>query len=189
MNFEDMIDLFGFNTYNRNKIRMDLDEAVYLYKLIKHLDQPKVVELGTYLGGSTVLMAGAGGYILTVDNYSSKTFDHWACVDPAGDVYKLLKKYNLQDKVDIQTANTHIFPNTEIKCDVLFIDGDHSYEGVKMDYIHWIDCVKKGGHILFHDAVWERKNATGQESVAKFLSEVPYKLNHKVGSLAHFIKR
>jgi hypothetical protein len=34
--------------------------------------------------------------------------------------------------------------------DLLFIDGDHTYEGVKAD-LAWTKHVKKGGHIVFHD--------------------------------------
>lgn len=34
---------------------------------------------------------------------------------------------------------------------LLFIDGDHSYEGVKSDTLNWEKHVKKGGTILFHD--------------------------------------
>lgn len=37
------------------------------------------------------------------------------------------------------------------KLDVLFIDGDHSYEGVKQDTLDYYDCVRDGGYILFHD--------------------------------------
>jgi hypothetical protein len=35
--------------------------------------------------------------------------------------------------------------------DVLFIDGDHTYEGVKADFLRHEPNVKKGGVILFHD--------------------------------------
>jgi len=35
--------------------------------------------------------------------------------------------------------------------DVLFIDGDHSYEGVKTDYEKYEPLVKEGGLILIHD--------------------------------------
>lgn len=35
--------------------------------------------------------------------------------------------------------------------DLLFIDGDHSYEGVKEDIRLWVRRVKKGGAVLFHD--------------------------------------
>lgn len=34
--------------------------------------------------------------------------------------------------------------------DLLFIDGDHSYEGVKRD-LAWIQYVRPGGYVVFHD--------------------------------------
>ena len=37
--------------------------------------------------------------------------------------------------------------------DVLFIDGDHRLAGVRRDYELWKDCVRPGGHIVFHDIV------------------------------------
>lgn len=36
--------------------------------------------------------------------------------------------------------------------DLLFVDGDHSYKGVKADIEGWIPLVKVGGVVLFHDA-------------------------------------
>jgi cephalosporin hydroxylase len=35
--------------------------------------------------------------------------------------------------------------------DFMFIDGDHSYEGVKADFENFSGLVKKGGYIAFHD--------------------------------------
>ena len=37
------------------------------------------------------------------------------------------------------------------KLDFLFIDGDHTYEGVKMDFLRYRELVKEGGWIGFHD--------------------------------------
>lgn len=39
--------------------------------------------------------------------------------------------------------------------DLLFIDGDHSYAGVMRDMSAWIQWVKVGGTIIFHDAAPE----------------------------------
>jgi cephalosporin hydroxylase len=39
----------------------------------------------------------------------------------------------------------------ENKLDFLFIDADHTYSGVKKDYINYKDFVKTGGIIAFHD--------------------------------------
>ena len=37
------------------------------------------------------------------------------------------------------------------KVDVLFIDGDHAYEGAKQDFIRYRSLVRPGGMIVFHD--------------------------------------
>jgi predicted O-methyltransferase YrrM len=37
------------------------------------------------------------------------------------------------------------------KVDFLFIDGDHSYEGVKSDFEMYSGLVRPGGLIVFHD--------------------------------------
>lgn len=37
--------------------------------------------------------------------------------------------------------------------DLLFIDGDHSYEGVKQDFLLYAPLVRKGGLVAFHDIV------------------------------------
>jgi len=37
------------------------------------------------------------------------------------------------------------------KIDVLFIDGDHTYDGVKADFELWSPLVRSGGMVIFHD--------------------------------------
>jgi predicted O-methyltransferase YrrM len=38
--------------------------------------------------------------------------------------------------------------------DFVFIDADHSYEGVKKDIVAWLPKVKKGGVLAGHDYAW-----------------------------------
>ncbi|OQB10456.1 MAG: Cephalosporin hydroxylase [Parcubacteria group bacterium ADurb.Bin216] len=54
--------------------------------------------------------------------------------------------------------------------DFLFIDGDHSYEGVKTDFLTYSPLVKKPGLIAFHD-IAEHAPETGCE-VKRFWDEV-----------------
>lgn len=61
--------------------------------------------------------------------------------------------------------------------DLLFIDGDHSYEGVKSDYERYSPLVKHGGYIAFHDIC--EHDASAQCEVKKFWDEV------KVGKTAY----
>jgi cephalosporin hydroxylase len=42
------------------------------------------------------------------------------------------------------------------KVDYLFIDGDHTYEGVRMDFEMYSPLVRSGGFIAFHDIVADR---------------------------------
>lgn len=41
----------------------------------------------------------------------------------------------------------------EDKLDFLFIDGDHSYEGVRRDFELYSPLVREGGFVAFHDIV------------------------------------
>lgn len=52
-------------------------------------------------------------------------------------------------KAETLTKAKEIFDNKQI--DFLFIDGDHSYNGVKKDYEMYSPLVKPGGIISFHD--------------------------------------
>ena len=55
------------------------------------------------------------------------------------------------------------------KVDFLFIDADHSYEGVKKDFEMYSLLVRKGGIIAFHDII-----PSGYPKVYKFWNEVKY---------------
>jgi len=39
------------------------------------------------------------------------------------------------------------------QCDVLFLDGDHSYEGVSADLENYLPLLRSGGFLLMHDAL------------------------------------
>lgn len=45
----------------------------------------------------------------------------------------------------INISKTHLY-------DILFIDGDHSYDGVKNDTINYLPIVRQGGYVMFHDS-------------------------------------
>ena len=45
--------------------------------------------------------------------------------------------------------------------DLLFIDGDHSYDGVKNDFDRFHDLLRPGGMVAFHDVVPDGEERTG----------------------------
>jgi predicted O-methyltransferase YrrM len=62
------------------------------------------------------------------------------------------------------------------KIDLLFIDGDHSYEGVKKDFDNYADLVRPGGIVAFHD-IAEHTIKTCQ--VSRFWDEVKHRYPHQ----------
>lgn len=54
--------------------------------------------------------------------------------------------------------------------DMLFIDGDHTYGGVKDDFLSYSPLVRPGGIVAFHD-IAEHPQATGCD-VSRFWNEV-----------------
>ena len=65
--------------------------------------------------------------------------------------------------------------------DLLFIDGDHSYVGVKSDFENYSQLVREGGVIAFHDIVPDARQRFGLETpsdsggVPKFWAELKAK--------------
>lgn len=60
--------------------------------------------------------------------------------------------------------------------DVVFIDGDHSYEGVKRDYEMYSQLVRRDGIIAFHDIAHHKASLNCH--VDKFYDEIKIKHQH-----------
>jgi predicted O-methyltransferase YrrM len=83
------------------------------------------------------------------------------------------------------------------KFDVLFIDGDHSYEGCSRDLENWWPKLVTGGQLLLHDCYF---GSPVQPAVLDFMAahevevvQSPYigasHWHYPTGSVAHLIKR
>lgn len=55
--------------------------------------------------------------------------------------------------------------------DLLFLDGDHSYNGVKKDYEEYGVLVKSSGLVVFHDIVNSELTRSAGQGVSKFWEE------------------
>ena len=81
-----------------------------------------------------------------------------------------------------QSVEAHNFiKSLDIKYDIMIIDADHSYEGVKNDTYNFVEFLNKGGMLIFHDTVavydinrWfnEMKNNFDFEFIAEFKSNI-----------------
>jgi hypothetical protein len=58
------------------------------------------------------------------------------------------------------------------KTDFIFIDGDHTYDGIKKDYELYFDKIKKNGLIFFHDSRMNRGGANFHIGSSRFVDEL-----------------
>ena len=134
-------------------------------------DNSTIVEIGTYLGWSAVLLAKASpnsAHVWTMDAGVGPQIIHWLGekIDDVEIAYKSVTDYTfnlagVQDKVTFLYGSSH--PSTELHLaewakrpiDLLFVDGDHSYDGAMADLIAWAPMVREGGYMLCHDHNWE----------------------------------
>jgi hypothetical protein len=66
-------------------------------------------------------------------------------------VKKLLKPFG--DRSEILRGDTSAMARyfADLSCDLVYIDADHSYQGVKSDIDAWWPKIKVGGVMAFHD--------------------------------------
>lgn len=65
-------------------------------------------------------------------------------------------KNNTTTAVEFHDADSNEWLiNCNKKFDIIFIDGDHSYEGVKADYINSLPLLEDNGYMVFHDIASE----------------------------------
>jgi hypothetical protein len=78
--------------------------------------------------------------------------------------------------------------------DLVFVDGDHSYEGVGHDYEHWKKTVKMGGYLAFHNAACGRVFTNVSPGAFRFVQAITareaeyFRREPDVGSLAIFVR-
>jgi cephalosporin hydroxylase len=118
-----------------------------------------VLEIGSESGGTFFLWCHlASGMKISIDlptgSSGSGTF-----VDPAKrkERNRRMKSWGREVRLiagDSYDPEVFLFTALilgEERLDLLFIDGDHSYEGVKQDFETYRGLVKEGGFIVFHD--------------------------------------
>ena len=94
-----------------------------------------------------------------------------------------MQKYSLLENVEILPYLSSEARNRfeEKKIDLLFIDGNHSYESVKEDYLLWSDLIVPGGALVLHDV--GAKHVDGPRRVMdEFVSENPQWKNIRIVS-------
>ncbi len=123
---------------------MRKQELDWLYEKSKVMES--VVEIGSWKGKSTeALLMGCKGTVYAVDHFLG---------DPGSELQQ--EQVKKEDVYEIFMQNVGHFPNLKVlkmdsktaseivsEADMVFIDGDHSYQAVKEDIELWLPKAKK----------------------------------------------
>jgi hypothetical protein len=112
-------------------------------------DAPTIVELGSYMGESSLIFAEEfpNGKIYCIDSWEGGFDESDTC---SGDNYiDVENQFDLRmSLVNNITKIKSLSTDVGFECDLVYIDACHKYECVKNDIIHWLPFVKKiiSGH-------------------------------------------
>lgn len=150
------------------------------------LEIKSYLEIGVAAGGTTFVFDHffhPEKIVLIDDNKHHK----------AGLRAEVLKDINYKEIIG-RSDSEDVVKAVDTMFDVIVIDGDHSYPGVKLDVIHYLPFLLTGGFLVLHDSalpewgvmrvVKELKTNEGMEFVGEYISQ-----NHKPCGVALFRKR
>ena len=147
---------------------------------LQKMDSPVVVELGALMGASAIFFAlvNPKAQVYTLDSYWN-----WKSKERIYDdartqkIYSHFKRCGVEDRIKFIYTDTKNFDwgIMDKPIDFLFIDNDHSFEGVKADFENFSPYVKSGGLVGFHDVVQGDSDNFG---VPRYLESIKLSLEY-----------
>jgi predicted O-methyltransferase YrrM len=132
------------------------DERFKLYELAQ--GKKKILEIGSYLGASATCFGAAAQSQTKI--FCIDTWNNDAMTEGKKDTFTSFSNNTAPFKeniVPVRGFSTEVIDKVKTltpELDVLFIDGDHSYEGAKADWEGYKSFLKKGSIVIFHDIGW-----------------------------------
>jgi len=134
------------------------EELVRLMEDVRRLNPQTVLEIGTHRGGTLYLwarLARPDAILVSIDLPGGKFGGGYSPF--RAPIYRRFAQDH--QKLHLVRANSHRESTLEEtkrllsgrQIDLLFIDGDHTFEGVKKDWEMYSPLVRSGGLIVFHD--------------------------------------
>lgn len=150
----------GKGYYRTLQLRQNMFELLGLVNLLRDRNLQRLCEIGTLKGGTLFIwcqLADPNAQIISIDlprgqfggGYDRRSIPFFRSFCQPGQTLHCLRGSSHEDT--IRTKLQQILNGAQL--DFLFIDGDHSYEGVKQDFEFYSKFVKPGGIIAFHDIV------------------------------------
>lgn len=158
------------------------EELAELLKEVRKLNPANVLEIGTAKGGTLFLwtrLAQPNAILVSIDLPGGKFGGGYSVREEA--IYRRFpgKRQNLhllrEDSHAQATLNRtkQLFDHRPI--DLLFMDGDHTFDGVKSDWEMYSPLVRSGGMIVFHDVAGNYEDT----QVKRFWDSVKVGFKHR----------
>jgi len=113
-----------------------------------------ILEIGVRNGGTASLWCHvASGLVVGVDWDQRDSLGHSNTIQLSNAMLSDYPNYRFVFGDSHSESTRKLIESLIPEVDFLFIDGDHSYEGVKKDFEMYSPLVKSGGLIAFHDIV------------------------------------
>ena len=173
MNIKEVVDR-AYELY----MPQEREEIEALAEFVYSIKPEIVVEIGTKFGGTFKIWCEvAPGIKISVDLVEGI---HGGVTREATDKRNGMFKELYPNKClfiegnshDNSTYNNLVDTLNGKQIDFLFVDGDHTYEGVKQDYEMYSPLVRKGGYIAFHDINDTQRHRDRNVYVGKLWNEL-----------------
>jgi len=158
------------------------DSAWLLYGLTRSIKPKVCVEIGSARGKSAcaiglALRRNGQGRLYAIDPHSPTNWNDSESTDTFGIITAHLEKAGVSEIVEIvRKTSTEAAADWQDPIDLIFIDGDHSYEGVKADWDRFMPHVSEFGVVIFHDTIWDLrpdpKLSRADMGVPRFVDEL-----------------
>jgi predicted O-methyltransferase YrrM len=147
-----------------------------LLALLRAEPPRRVLEIGTAEGGTLYLLAWASDPAARILSLDIREYEpgRVGLYRSFGRRTQRIEVMRTDSRSDATRAEVERFFAHE-PLDLLFIDGDHSYDAVRDDYERYSPLVRIGGLVAFHDIVEGPESAVG--GVPRFWREVRGELN------------
>jgi cephalosporin hydroxylase len=175
-----------------NQIISSMDDKTFhnhyhiLYDICDSIDNDiTYLEIGAFAGGSASLVSSHSNVTKVI------SVDLGQPINPSIPIRNVNKFKNENCKYDYIQGNSQdkntideVF-NMVDKVDILFIDGNHSKNGVIRDFENYSSLVKKGGYILFDDYMDSQFSPEVKIAVDELVKNNSFNEYEIIGSLTY----
>lgn len=147
-----------------------------LWELVASRPHPRILEIGSLYGGTLWWWSHLPGIeeLVSIDQPTEwpSARDEARSARAEWDGW-----FSPRCKFSLIEGDSHdpaIIDQAEGPFDAAFIDGDHSYEGVRADWLNYSPLIRSGGLVAFHDT-WPNAERV-EPGIVRFVDELRHQL-------------